>query len=101
LLTDHAYALNTLWNIDKHRRLPELAWAIDDLVSWSSPDDVVYRWVGNVGKLAPLRDGTVLGELRADRRRPCRLRLGKASRRRVARRPQTDPKLRRAPRTKR
>lgn len=91
LLTDHAYALNTLWNIDKHRRLPELAWAIDDLVSWSSPDDVVYRWVGHVGKLAPLRDGTVLGELRADRRRPCRLRLGKASRRRVAKWPQTDP----------
>jgi hypothetical protein len=60
-------------------------------VSWSSPDDVVYRWVGHVGKLAPLRDGTVLGELRADRRRPCRLRLGKASRRRVAKWPQTDP----------
>lgn len=29
LLTDHAYALNTIWNIDKHRRLPELAWAAE------------------------------------------------------------------------
>jgi len=69
LLTDHAYVLNAIWNIDKHRRLPELAWAIDDLVSWSSPDvaDVAYRWVGHVEKLAPLRDSTVLGELHAGR----------------------------------
>jgi hypothetical protein len=29
LLTDHAYGLNTLWNIDKHRRLPGLAWAVE------------------------------------------------------------------------
>jgi hypothetical protein len=62
LLTDTAYVLNALWNIDKHRRLPELAWAIDDLVWWSR-DDVAYRWVGHIKKLAPPQDGTVLGEL--------------------------------------
>jgi hypothetical protein len=62
LLTDHAYALNAVWNIDKHRRPPELAWAIDDLVWWSRAD-VAYRWVGQGGKLAPLQDGTMLGEL--------------------------------------
>ncbi len=53
LLTDHAYALNAVWNIDKHRRLPELAWAVDDLVWWPG-DDVAYRWVGHVKKLTPL-----------------------------------------------
>jgi hypothetical protein len=71
LLTDHAYALNAVWNIDKHRRLPELAWAVDDLVWWSSAD-VAYRWAGHVKKLAPLQDGTVIGELHTLRwwRRP-------------------------------
>ncbi len=66
LLTDNAYVLNAIWNIDKHRRLPKLAWAIDDLVSWSQAD-AAYRWVGRVEKLAPLRDSTVLGELHAGR----------------------------------
>jgi hypothetical protein len=67
LLTDHAYALNALWNIDKHRRLPELAWAIDDLVWWSGDDVAAYRWVGHVRKLAPLQSGTLLGELHSGR----------------------------------
>ncbi len=62
LLTDHAYVLNAIWNIDKHRRLPDLAWAVDDLVWWSG-SDVGYRWTGLVKKPAPLQDGTVLGEL--------------------------------------
>lgn len=35
LLTDDAYGLNTLWNIDKHRRLPGLAWAIKGPVWFS------------------------------------------------------------------
>jgi hypothetical protein len=30
LLTDGVWALNTVWNIDKHRRLPELAWGRDE-----------------------------------------------------------------------
>jgi hypothetical protein len=42
LLTDHAYGLNALWNIDKHRRLPGLAWAIGGLV-WFSVDGAAYR----------------------------------------------------------
>jgi hypothetical protein len=62
LLTDHAYVLNAIWNIDKHRRLPRLAWANSDLVYWSQAE-VDYRWVRRVAKLAPLVDGTVLGEL--------------------------------------
>ena len=61
LLTDHAYALNAVWNVDKHRRLPKLAWAIEHV--WWPADDVAYRWVGHVRNLAPLQDGTVLGEL--------------------------------------
>ena len=61
LLTDHAYALNAVWNIDKHRRLPELAWAIGPV--WWPRDDVAYRWVGRVRELAPLQDSTVLCEL--------------------------------------
>jgi hypothetical protein len=37
-------------------------WAVDDLVWWSRTD-VAYQWVGHIKKLAPLQDGTVLGEL--------------------------------------
>ncbi|MGD0373311.1 MAG: hypothetical protein ABSB01_01810 [Streptosporangiaceae bacterium] len=63
LLTDHAQALTVLWNIEKHRRLPELAWALGP-VWWSldvaSPG---YRWVWHVKELAPLRDDAVLGAL--------------------------------------
>jgi hypothetical protein len=40
LLTDHAYGLNALWNIDKHRRLPGLAWTIEELV-WGRVQDPV------------------------------------------------------------
>ena len=71
LLADHAYALNAVWNIDKHRRLPELAWAVGDHVWWPQAD-VAYRWAWRVNKLAPLQDGTVIGELHGLRwwRRP-------------------------------
>jgi hypothetical protein len=64
LLTDHAYALNVLWNIDKHRRLPELSWALGPV--WWSVDDVgtAYRWVGHARELTPLQDDALLGELR-------------------------------------
>ena len=48
LLTDHAYALNAVWNVDKHRRLPELAWQLNP-VWWSADDgEPAYRWVGHV-----------------------------------------------------
>jgi hypothetical protein len=62
LLTDHAYGLNTLWNIDKHRRLPGLAWAVEGPV-WFSGDTTGCRWRQRASELAPLPDGTVLGEL--------------------------------------
>ncbi len=62
LLTDHAYGLNTLWNIDKHRRLPGLAWAVEGPVFFSG-DATGCRWKQRASALAPLSDGTVLGEL--------------------------------------
>ena len=62
LLTDHAYNLNAMWNIDKHRRLPQVAWTLDSLVWWSK-DGAEYQWIGHVEEFAPLEDGTVLGEL--------------------------------------
>jgi len=62
LLTDHAYGLNTLWNIDKHRRLPGLAWAVEGPV-WFSGEATGCRWIQRASELAPLHDGTVLSEL--------------------------------------
>jgi len=62
LLTDHAYGLDALWNIDKHRRLPGLAWAIEGPI-WFSGDFTGCRWVPRARELAPLQDGSVLGEL--------------------------------------
>src|ERR1019366_6026636 len=64
LLTDHAYALNALWNIDKHRRLPGLAWALGPMWWSGNVEGPAYQWVGHVRELSPLQDGTVLGELR-------------------------------------
>jgi len=61
LLTDHAYALNTLWNIDKHRRLPGLTWATG--MMWLSGDTTACRWVSHVGESVAVQDGTVLGKL--------------------------------------
>lgn len=64
LLTDHAYALNALNNIDKHRRLPELAW-VRGTWWWSGEDPFsVNGRIEHVGELAPLQDGTVFLELR-------------------------------------
>ena len=62
LLTDHAYGLNAVWNIDKHRRLPGLAWAVTGPVWWSG-DGAAYQWVGRAKELTPLQDGIVLDEL--------------------------------------
>jgi hypothetical protein len=62
LLTDHAHALNAVWNIDKHRRLPAATWTLGNLVWWSK-DGAAHQWIRHVGEFAPLEDGTVLGEL--------------------------------------
>jgi len=62
LRTDHAYALNTIWNIDKHRRLPELAWAAEGPVWFEEVTGC--RWWGHVSGVTLLPDGGVLGELR-------------------------------------
>lgn len=62
LLTDHAYGLNALWNIDKHRRLPGLAWAIEGPI-WFMGDSTDCRWVPRSGERTSLHDGSLLGEL--------------------------------------
>lgn len=62
LLTDDAYGLNTLWNIDKHRRLPGLAWVVEGPV-WFSGDATGCRWIQRASEFAPLHDGIVLSEL--------------------------------------
>jgi hypothetical protein len=62
LLADHAYGLNTIWNVDKHRRLPGLAWAAEGPVWWPG-NGIDYRWSGHVAGVTPLADGDVLGEL--------------------------------------
>src|SRR6266566_1030993 len=66
LLTDHAYVLNALWNIDKHRRLPGLAWAVDGPFWFTGVEDLAgYRWVRRVKEHAPLHDGAALCEFHA------------------------------------
>jgi hypothetical protein len=64
LLTDRAYVLNALWNIDKHRRLPGLAWAVDGPFWFAGMEDLTsYRWARLVMEHAPLHDGIALCEL--------------------------------------
>src|SRR6266566_1869699 len=59
LLADHCYALNALWNIDKHRRLRELAWAPaafrrrDLAPSPARPDTWSARAAGKPGLASP------------------------------------------------
>ncbi len=64
LLTDGSWALNTVWNIDKHRRLPDLAWGRDRLFYWQGPGQLSMKtW----RELAPpgrsLEDGQLILEL--------------------------------------
>jgi hypothetical protein len=66
LLTDGAWALNTVWNIDKHRRLPELAWGRDDLFWWQGAgQDSVKKWRALVQSGAFLQDNQLILELGA------------------------------------
>jgi hypothetical protein len=65
LVTDGAWALNTVWNIDKHRRLPDLAWGRDKFFYWQGADQFsVEQW----RVLAPtgsfLEDNQLILELR-------------------------------------
>ena len=66
LLTDGAWALNTVWNIDKHRRLPELAWGRDDLFWWQGAgQDSVKKWRALVPSGSFLEDNQLILELGA------------------------------------
>ena len=66
LLTDGAWALNTVWNIDKHRRLPELAWGRDDLFWWQGAgQDSVEKWRTLVPSGSVLQDNQLIVELGA------------------------------------
>jgi hypothetical protein len=66
LLTDGAWALNTVWNIDKHRRLPELSWGRDDLFWWQGAgQDSVKKWRALVPSGSFLEDNQLILELGA------------------------------------
>jgi hypothetical protein len=58
---DAAFVLNTLWNIDKHRRLPQLSWAMTASVFWDSPNPpTAYVW-RSVAERESLSDGALIG----------------------------------------
>ncbi len=66
LLTDGAWALNTVWNIDKHRRLPELSWGREDLFWWQGAgQDSVKKWRALVPSGSFLEDNQLILELGA------------------------------------
>jgi hypothetical protein len=60
LLTHVGYALNTVWNIDKHRRLPRLTWRTGRFF-W---EDLNASWRSHLTTRAVLSDGQVLGTYR-------------------------------------
>ena len=65
LLADGAWALNTVWNIDKHRRLPELAWGRDEFFYWQGADQFsVEAWRVLVPPSSSLKDNQLILELR-------------------------------------
>jgi hypothetical protein len=62
---DGAWALNTVWNIDKHRRLPALAWGRDKLFYWQGADQLsVKQWRVLVPPGSFLEDDQLILELR-------------------------------------
>jgi hypothetical protein len=57
------FVLNTIWNIDKHRRLPRLTWAMP-LAFWASPiPPTEYVW-RPAAERKSLSDGTLIGQFR-------------------------------------
>jgi hypothetical protein len=62
LLIDSVYALNTVSNIDKHRRLPRLTWRAD-LIYWHDQASVWHAWLPR--RRADLTDGQVVGTFRS------------------------------------
>ena len=62
-LTDELYRLSQVSNIDKHRRLPILAWFPDMVSLINPPEGVVYQWRQAVPASAQFEDGTMLGYL--------------------------------------
>jgi hypothetical protein len=64
LQTDGAWALNTIWNIDKHRRLPELAWSRAEVFYWQGADQSsVAKWRVLVPPGSSLQDDQLILEL--------------------------------------
>ena len=64
LLTDGAWALNTVWNIDKHRRLPELAWGRNEFFYWQGADQFSIKgWRVLVPPGSFLEDNQLILEL--------------------------------------
>jgi len=62
LLTDTGHVLNTIWNIDKRRRLPQLSWH-SEMTYWSDQTTSVYI-SPPLGRTAPLADRQGLGTFR-------------------------------------
>jgi hypothetical protein len=64
LLMDGAWALNTMWNIDKHRRPLDLAWSRDQIFWWQGPDQSsVKKWRVLVPPGSFLEDNQLILEL--------------------------------------
>ncbi len=57
-----------MWNIDKHRRLPELAWGRDEFFYWQGPDQFsIEEWCALVPPCSSLKDNQLILELRGTR----------------------------------
>jgi hypothetical protein len=63
LAMDVPHRLNVLWNIDKHRRLLDLGWYVDELVYWDSAGKGC-GWRTALPRQGPLSDGDPLGHFR-------------------------------------
>jgi hypothetical protein len=61
LLTDSVYALNTIWNIDKHQRLPRLTWRVE-IIYWVDEASVWHASVPE--RTVSLTDAQVIGTFR-------------------------------------
>ena len=59
------HRLNVMWNVDKHRRLPRLAWCLPGGgVYWGLPSGSEVTWRSAVAIPGPVCDGDLLGYLR-------------------------------------
>jgi hypothetical protein len=53
--------LDALWNIDKHRRLPQLSWGTSLVWSYHPDPSIQHLWWPSVDEGESLTNGTVIG----------------------------------------